>query len=124
MEKGLTKREKEMDDKSSKQKNDFKEVNESRMQQIRDKEILRKKEKDDLKRHVELSKIEWEQQGKKEIDEALRKKEATIQNMLANKLAMEEKSKLKKKEKENELLLQKKIQLDEKNHMIRVEERS
>ena len=122
MEKSFSKREKEMNDKSMKQRNILKEVNASRMQQIREKEILQKKEKADLKKQVELSQIEWDQQGQKEREEVIRKKEATIQNTLANKLAMEEKLKLKRKKKDNELLVQRQIQMDEKNHMSRVKQ--
>ena len=122
MEKSFSKREKEMNDKSMKQRNILKEVNASRMQQIREKEILQKKEKADLKKQVELSQIEWDQQGQKEREEVIRKKEATIQNTLANKLAMEEKLKLKRKKKDNELLVQRQIQMDEKSHMSRVKQ--
>lgn len=98
------------------------EVHASRLQQIRDKELIKKKEIDELAKQAEINQMEWEREEQAAKKEALQKKEATVRNMLANKETMEENSRLRAKEKQDELLLQQRINIDDKKHMERVEQ--
>ncbi len=121
MDKIWTKREVEEQNKQDARKKVLSEVHASRLQQIREKEIQKIKDRESLAKQVAISKLEWERQEQTEQEEANRKKEETIKNMLANKAVMEEKLKMKAKKRYDELLLQKEMQIEEKEHIDRIQ---
>ena len=121
MERILTKREQKIHDKNDLKKRLTSEVHASRLEQIRIKEELLKKEKEELAKQVKINLLEWDRQGQVEREKSLIKKEATVKNMLANKAVTEEKAKQKTKENQDDLLLQRQLLNSEKNHMERVQ---
>ena len=124
MEKTLNKREMLLNIQNEKKRRILTEVNETRNEQIKQKERLLKQEKDELRNQVSMTLLELKHQKQQEREKALKTKEATIQNMIANKKAMKEKSDMKAKEKEDELEFHRNIMHREEELMKRIEKDS
>lgn len=121
MEKTLNKREMVIKMQNEKKRRLLTQVNETRIEQIKQKERHLKQEQDELRNQVSITLLGLKNQEQQEREQAIKTKEAIIQNMIANKKAMKEKSDKKAKEKEDELEFHRKIMTREEELMKRIE---
>ena len=124
MEKIWVKRENEEKCKHEMRRKFLAEVSVSRLQQIKDKEILKKQEMEELAKQVAADQIEWKRQDEVEREESLKKRNERIQNMLENKATVEENSKLRAREKQHQRMIQNELQISEKEHSDRIAKES
>ncbi len=96
-------------------------VNQSRLRQIKEKEIRNREEKEAIKKQVSISLQELREEEKEENERAMKKKQETVQNMLANKQAMEEKAKQKAKEREEQLRFHRNLMKQEEEVLRKIE---
>jgi len=115
-----TKREQRIQERNDAKRHLMAEVHSSRLEQIKEKELRIKKEKEELAKQVLENLQEWHREEQAEKEKHLIKKQETIQNMLANKAVMEERSRQRAKERQEELYRIQQRKNSEQDHRERI----